>query len=137
MANSTERIVAAAVEGQAQDLRFIQGQLSKLHAALVRSSLEIQAAIQRDTKCSASEAEIQYALTLENLASHFSNADFEAALHNEYNIARGENRPNGLAPHGIVYIVPSSYNAVYSSIAASAAAIAAGNCIIFEVSVQH
>lgn len=133
MEESIERIVAAAVEGQAQDLRFIQGQLSGLHEALVKFSPELQAAIRKDTKCSTSEAELQCALTLENLASLFSSANFEAALHKEYNLARGENAPDGLTPYGITYIKPSKYNLIYSSITSAGAAIAAGNCVILEV----
>ena len=95
-----ERVLAAAVEGQAQSLRYIEQQLSKLHAALTRASSELQAAIKTDTKQTSSEAEIQYTLTLENVASFFSESNFETLLKAEYSLARLENAPNNRAAFG-------------------------------------
>lgn len=133
MDSSVDRIFSAAIEGQAQSLRFIQQQLSKLHEALTKASNEIRAAIQNDTKQSTAEAEIQYTLTLENVASFFAEANFESALKSEYRLARAENASDNLAPFGSVYIVPSTYNLVFSCVTAVAAAVAAGNCVVLEV----
>ena len=134
MADAVDRVLATAMEGQAQSLRYLEQQLSRLHAALTKASSEIQSAIQTDTKQSRSEAELQYALTLGTVASFFSESSFETLLQTEYSLARRENAPNNRTAFGAVYIVPSMYNLVYSCVTAVAAAIAAGNCIILEVS---
>ena len=134
MADAVDRVLAAAVEGQAQSLRYIEQQLSKLHAALTTSSSELLAAIKTDTKQSSSEVELQYTLALENVASSFSESNFETLFQAEYSLVRLENAPNNRAAFGAVYIVPSKYNLVYSCVSAVAAAIAAGNCVILEVS---
>ncbi|EXJ86107.1 hypothetical protein A1O1_06476 [Capronia coronata CBS 617.96] len=134
MANSVERVLAAAVQGQARSPRFIQKQLSKLHAALTKDGLAIRTTIKSETKHSTAEVEVQYALTLEAVAALFAQIDdLEQALREEYHLARLENSPSHKVPYSIVYIVPSRYNLFYSCVTAVAAAIAAGNCVILEL----
>ena len=134
MADQVERVLAAATEGQAQSLRHIQQQLSKLHIALTNASPALQNAIRKDANYATSEVEIQYALALENVATHLSESGFEAQLQSEYRLARSENAADNTAPYGAVYIVPARYNQFYSCVTAVAAAIAAGNCVVLEVS---
>ena len=134
MTDSVERVLAAAIEGHAQSLRFIQQQLSKLHSALGKSGPEIRNAIKNESKHTAAEVELQYALALEAVAAFFNESNFEKALHREYSISRLENSPTNLTPHGVAYIVPSRFNLFYSCVTAVAAAISAGNCVILEVS---
>ena len=136
MAQSVERVLAAAVEGQAESLRYIERQLSSLHATLTKSSSELQAAIKTDTKQSTSEVELQYTLTLENVVSFFSGSNFDTSLQAEYHLARSENAPSNRAAAGTVYIIPSKYNLVYSCVTAVAAAVTAGNCVVLEVSLS-
>jgi acyl-CoA reductase-like NAD-dependent aldehyde dehydrogenase len=134
MTASVDRVLASAIEGQAQSLRFIQRQLSKLHTALVQASLDIQASTTKESSITASEAEIQYSQLLNNVKELFVDSDFGSALQSEYRVAKSENAPGNLSPYGTVYIVPSNFNLVYSTVTAVAAAIAAGNCVILEVS---
>lgn len=134
MADQVERVLAAATEGQAQSLRHIQQQLSRLHAALTDAGSDIRNAISKNDKHTTSEVEIQYALALENVATHLSESGFEAQLQSEYRLARSENAADNTAPYGTVYIVPARYNQVYSCVTAAAAAISAGNCVVLEVS---
>ena len=134
MTDQVERVLATATEGQAQSLRHIQQQLSKLHAALTDASSDIRNAISKDDKHTISEVEIQYALALENVATHLSESGFEVQLQSEYRLARSENAADNTAPYGTIYIVPARYNQVYSCVTAVAAAIAAGNCVVLEVS---
>jgi len=133
MADSLDRVHAAAVEGQAQSQRFIQRQLSKLHESFVRDGPDIRAAIKRDGSQTASEIEIQYTLALESIVNSFSESDFDKALAAEYRLANSENTPDNRCAYGIVYIEPASYNLVYSCVTAVATAIAAGNCVVLKV----
>lgn len=133
MTDSLDRILAAAVDGQAQTQRFIQRQLSRLHESFVKDGPDIRAAMKKDSSQTVSEIEIQYALALESIASSFAESDFEKALATEYKIANCENTPDHRCAYGVVYIAPASYNLVYSCVAAVATAIAAGNCVVLEV----
>ena len=134
MIDSVERIIAAAVEGQARSPRFIQQQLSSLHSALAKASKDLQAVIAKDSGQSSAEVNIQYALALENVASCFSQCNLEVVLDQEYKLARSEDSAGNLSPYGIAYIQPSRYNVVYSCVTAVAAAILAGNCVVVEIS---
>lgn len=136
MTDQIERVLASAIEGQAQSLRFIERQLSKLHESLTNASAEIRESIRKDSKFSSSEIDVLFALTLEHLASRLSESRFDTVLHSEYALARSENAPNNLAAYGTVYIVPAKYNLLYSCVTAVAAAIAAGNCVILEVRIS-
>jgi acyl-CoA reductase-like NAD-dependent aldehyde dehydrogenase len=133
MSEEVQRVLDAAVEGQARSPRHIQYQLSKLHQSLVKDGSAIRDAIKSDTGNSTSEIEIQYALTLEATAKCFTDSNFEQALKAEFSLSRGENAPSNLVPYPLAYIVPSTYNLVYSSTTAVATAISAGCCVILEV----
>lgn len=134
MTDSLDRVLAAAVEGQAQSQRFIQRQLSRLHEHFVKDGPAIRAAMKNDGSQTKSEIEIQYTLALESITATFSESDFEKALATEYKIAHSENTPDHRCAYGAAYIAPATYNLVYSTIAAVSTAIAAGNCVILEVS---
>lgn len=133
MSNSVQRVLNAAIEGQAQTPRFIQKQLSKLHTALVKDGSTIRSAINSDSNQSTAEIEIQYALTLQTVASYFTESNLERALHAEFALARLENAETNSVPYSVAYIVPSRYNFLYSSVCAVAAAVSAGSCVILEV----
>lgn len=133
MADSLDRILAAAVDGQAQTQRFIQRQLSRMHESFVKDGPDIRAAMKKDSSQTVSEIEIQYTLALESIANSFAESNFERALATEYKIANRENTPDHRCAYGVVYIAPASYNLVYSCVAAVATAIAAGNCVVLEV----
>ncbi len=133
MSNSVHRVLDAAIEGQARSPRHIQKQLSKLHAALTKEGPEIRKAIKSDSKHSTAEVEIQYALALEAVAACFKNSNFEQALHAEFSLSRGENAPSNSIPYSVAYVIPSTYNVLYSCVTAVAAAILAGSCVILEV----
>ncbi|KAK5053857.1 hypothetical protein LTR84_001819 [Exophiala bonariae] len=133
MSDSLDRILAAAVDGQAQSQRFIQRQLSRLHEHFVRDGPEIRAAMKNDGSQTTSEIEIQYTLALETITKSFSESDFQKLLATEYKIAYSENTPDHRCAYGAAYIAPATYNLVYSTVAAVSTAIAAGNCVILEL----
>lgn len=133
MSNLAQRVLDAAVVGQARSPRFIQKQLSQLHEALSKESSAIRAAIQSESRHSLAEVQVQYALALEVVASCFAESNFEKALHAEYSLSRLENAPSNSTPCPVAYIVPSMYNPFYSTVTAVATAISAGSCVILEV----
>src|ERR1700710_335849 len=134
MSNSVQRVLDASVEGQARSHRHIQKELSKLHAVLTKEGPVIRTAIKSESKQSTAEVEVQYALALEAVAACFTERNFEKALAAEFSLSRGENALSNSIPYAVAYIVPSTYNLLYSSVTAVAAAISAGSCIILEVS---
>jgi hypothetical protein len=133
MANPVDRVLAGAVEGQAQNPRFIQKQLNKLHTSLVSNGTAIRDAIKQDKKLTTGEAEIQYSLALEVVSTAFKASDFESAMKAEYSLTRGENSPTKSTPFSLAYIEPAGYNLFYSTVAAVATAVSAGSCVILEV----
>jgi acyl-CoA reductase-like NAD-dependent aldehyde dehydrogenase len=134
MSSSVQRVLDAAVEGQAQSPRHIQKQLSKLHATLIKDGTAIRSAILSESRHSVAEVEIQYALALEAVATSFAESDFDKALHAEFRLSRSENAASNIVPYAVAYIVPSTYNVLYSCVSAVVAAISAGSCVILEVS---
>jgi acyl-CoA reductase-like NAD-dependent aldehyde dehydrogenase len=133
MSNPVQRVLDAAVEGQARSARHIQKQLSKLHATLTKEGAAIRSAISSESKQSTAEVEVQYALALEAVAACFADSNFEKALRAEFSLSRSENAPSNSVPYSVAYIVPSTYNVVYSCVSAVTAAISAGSCVILEV----
>lgn len=137
MADSFQRIQAANIAGQARPPRFIQSQLRKLHDALVTSSKDICQAIANDSGHTAAETQVEFFLAIKSVKDHYNEFDFQTELDVEYAVANGKNSPERASPVGIVYIVPSQYTLLYSVVSPLAAAIAAGNCVILEVSLIH
>ncbi len=133
MANSIDRVLASAVEGQAQSPRFVQSQLSSLHAALKKEGPAIRATIESESRHTTAEIQIQYALALEAVAALFAESNLEKALEVEYWLARRENSLSHSVAYPLAYILPSSYNFFNACVTAVAAAIAAGSCVILEV----
>ncbi|KEF55912.1 uncharacterized protein A1O9_07492 [Exophiala aquamarina CBS 119918] len=133
MAGSLDRVLAAAVEGQARSQRFIQRQLNTLHEIFVKDGPDIRTAMKTDSSQTNSEIEIQYTLALESIVNSFSESDFDQALAAEYRLAKSENTPDNRCAYGIVYIEPASYNLVYSCVTAVTTAIAAGNCVVLKL----
>jgi hypothetical protein len=133
MSDSVQRVLDAAVLGQARSPRFIQQELSKLHAALRKQGSVIRNTFKDESRQTTAEVEIVYALALEAVAAFSRDRNFHEAIHAEYNLARLENSAGRLSPYSTAYIIPSRYNLLYSVVTAVAAAIAAGSCVILEV----
>jgi acyl-CoA reductase-like NAD-dependent aldehyde dehydrogenase len=134
MSSSINRIKAAYVDGRARNPRFIQNQLHSLHDRLVRDVQSIQNAIRNDSSHAQAEVEIEYYLTLACVKEQYSSVDFEQIVEEEYNLAKRKDFLSRRVAAGIVYVVPSSYTLFYSVIAPLSAAIAAGNCVVLQVS---
>ena len=134
MSPQLKRIQAAVIDGRAQTPRFIQKQLTKLHEALVKHSADFKNAIKNDSNLLDVEAEVEYFLTLDAVRQAYSSVDFSKALANEYSLAASKDHSSRRVAHGCAFVVPSQNSPFYSTIVPMVIAIAAGNCVILEVS---
>ena len=134
MSSSISRVQAANIDGRARSPRFIQEQLGCLHATLVNNFRDVHQAISIDTGNSSAEVGIEYYLSLASLKALYRSINLEDILDEEYSLAKGKDAPSRRVAAGIVYIMPSVYALFYSVITSLSAAIAAGNCVVIEVS---
>lgn len=130
------RLRAARIDGRTQNAFFRRNELNKLYRTLLAHTLPIQDAIKKDSGISLQEAQIEYFLSLSAIRDHYNTISPDSELEKEYDIANGNSAKNRRVGHGLVHISPSRYTMLYSIIAPLSAAIAAGNCIILEVSVH-
>lgn len=133
-AAAIERLQTAVVDGRTENGRYRQDQLQSLHKILTEEAGHICAALQADCRASASEVEAEYYLAMDAVRHFYETLDFEKDLEVEYSIARGKDNPNRRLGVGLVVIRPTSHTRLYSVVTPLAAAIAAGNCVLLEVS---
>lgn len=128
------RIIAADIDGRVQNTRYRQAQFHRLQTVLVEHVAEIQDAIRTDSGHSAQEIRTEIVLALQELRAHYLSLSLEKDLEVEYRIKNGQDNLDGSRGAGIVYIVPCTHTLFFSVISALTAALAAGNCIVLEVS---
>jgi acyl-CoA reductase-like NAD-dependent aldehyde dehydrogenase len=128
------RIIAADIDGRVQNTRYRQAQFHRLQTVLVEHVADIQDAIRADSGHSVQEIRAEIALALQELRTHYLSLSLEKDLEVEYRIANGKDSLDGSRGAGIVYIVPCTHTLFFSVISALTAALAAGNCIVLEVS---
>lgn len=131
------RIQAANVDGRTQNTRYRQSQFQRLQSALVDNIAEIQDAIRADSGHSQQEIRAEVVLGLQELRSHYATLDLSKDLEVEYRVAHGKDNFGGARGAGIVYIIPCVHTLFFSVISALTAALAAGNCIVLEVSLIY
>jgi acyl-CoA reductase-like NAD-dependent aldehyde dehydrogenase len=128
------RILAANIDGRTQNTRYRQTQFQKLQAVLVAHIAEIQDAIYSESGHTRAEVRAEVVLALQELRTHFSSLSLEKDLEAEYRISHGKDNLTSARGAGIIYIVPSTHTLFFSVISALSAALAAGNCVVLEVS---
>jgi acyl-CoA reductase-like NAD-dependent aldehyde dehydrogenase len=131
------RLLAAEIDGRTQTIRYRQLQLRKLHSVLIANKSEVRNAIIADSGHTTAEADIEFLLAVSELKKHYLSLNLEQSLEEEYSVAKGRDAPGRRVGAGIVYIVPASYTLFYSVISPLSAAIAAGNCVVVEVSLSY
>jgi len=134
MSNATKRINAACIDGRAQSPRYIQQQLLRLHDTLVENAKHVRDAIRSDSHHTASEVEVEYYLALQSVKDQYLQLNVERIIEDEYHLANLIDSPSRMVAAGVVYISPADHTRLYSIVAPVAAAIAAGNCVVLEVS---
>jgi acyl-CoA reductase-like NAD-dependent aldehyde dehydrogenase len=130
---SLSRIRSAAIDGRARNIYYKQGQLEKLHRALVQNAKPIQEISAKDAAYSTAEAKLEFIQTIRALRKHYSSLDPDKELEAEYAIARNQDAADNREPMGIVVIEPSAHSFLFSIVAPLSAAIATGNCVIIQV----
>ncbi|GKZ82234.1 hypothetical protein AnigIFM56816_007042 [Aspergillus niger] len=128
-----QRIVAAEIDGRCQNIRYRQNQFHSLQSALVQNIEQIKEAIAADSGNSPEEVRAEICLAFKEIRTHYASLDLKKDLEEEYRVANGKDNYDGKRGVGIVYIVPSSHTMFFSVVAALSAAIAAGNCVILEL----
>lgn len=126
---------AAVVDGRTRTAFYRQTQLEKLHQGLTKNSSAIVDAIVADSGIAKAEAQAEYALALADVKERYAELNPKTELENEYAIANNKDAADLRTGVGIVYIqANSSHSVFYSIISPLSAAIAAGNCVILQVS---
>lgn len=133
-AAAIDRLQASVVDGRTENGRYRQDQLQRLHRRLREEASQIVAALVADSDSSSPEVDAEYYLGMEAVRHFHDSLDFERDLRDEYSVVRGEDNPARRVGAGLVVIRPTSHTRFYSIVAPLAAAIAAGNCVILEVS---
>jgi len=128
------QVKAAAIDGRLENVFWRQQELQKLYKALVQQSSSIQNTIQQHSGLTRAEAKVEFCKTLDVLKKRYLELRPEVMREEEYLIANSHDAPSATRAFGIAYIVPTTHTVFYSIVTAVAAAIAAGNCCILEVS---
>lgn len=128
------RLQIAQIDGQGQPVLLKQAHLHRMFETLTKSASTITLAIQSDSSFSAKEVKLELSLALLELKTLYESLDLATDLRSSRNVPLNKNNLERMRPTGIVYIVPTKYCLFYSAISPIAAAIAAGNAVILEVS---
>jgi acyl-CoA reductase-like NAD-dependent aldehyde dehydrogenase len=127
------RIEVSHQEGRAQSVRLRQKLFHSLHSTIKASEKAIKRAIQADTGYSDHDVNIEYSLTISELRTHYESLD----LRRELDSQKAVENLDATTSVGVVYIIPARGNLLYSVVSALTAALAAGNCIVLEVTFSH
>ncbi|KAF7131374.1 hypothetical protein CNMCM5793_004545 [Aspergillus hiratsukae] len=127
------RLLAAEIDGRTQNTGYLQNEFHRLQSALSQHIDEIQDAIQKDSGNRPEEVRAELCLALKEIRTHYLTLSLEKDLEEEYRVVAGEDNAGATRGAGIVYIVPSTHTMFYSIVSALSAALAAGNCIILEL----
>ena len=124
----------AAVDGRTENIRYRQGQFQALHAALRTEATALCEAMAKDSQAPKAEVETEFYLAMETVRHFYETLNFEEEHKKEYSVTQGKDNKSRRLGVGMVVIRPTSHTRLYSIISALAAAMAAGNCIVLEVS---
>ncbi|KAL2847327.1 Aldehyde/histidinol dehydrogenase [Aspergillus pseudodeflectus] len=127
------RLVAAEIDGRAHNIRYRQSQFHRLQSALVQHIDQIRNALQTDSSNAPEEIQAEICLALKEIRTHYLSLNMQEDLENEYRVTRGKDNQDATRGSGIVYIIPATHTMFFSVVSALSAAIAAGNCVILEL----
>ena len=130
------RLLLAQVEGTAASTRHQQSQLQRLHKALADAKVDLISAIKDDHDHSDFEAAFEYCSALSSTRNHYESKDIAMEVEKSRSLELGKDNLHRAVGVGIVYIIPTSHTPLHSIVSPLSAAIAAGNCVIVEVSLD-
>ncbi|KAL4927329.1 uncharacterized protein BDV17DRAFT_267407 [Aspergillus undulatus] len=127
------RLLASEIDGRAQNTRYRQSQFHSLQSSLVSNIEAIRSALTADSGNAPEEVQAEICLTLKEIRTHYDSLSLEDDLEREYRVAHGKDNGDGARGRGTVYVIPASHTMAFSVVSALAGAIAAGNCVILEL----
>ncbi|KAI9930236.1 hypothetical protein ASPWEDRAFT_35534 [Aspergillus wentii DTO 134E9] len=127
------RLTSAEIDGRTQNIRYRQTQFHRLQTTLALHIERLKEAIQTDSGHSTEEIQAEICLAFKEIRTHYLSLDLEKDVEAEYRVVHGKDNVDGKRGTGIVYIVPCTHTMFFSVISAMSAAIAAGNCVIVEL----
>ena len=125
---------AAVIDGRAHNIFYRIEQLEKLYDTLASESQTIIEAIITDSEISQAEAKIEFVLALNSLRDRYAELQPSQELKEEYAIANHKDAKDLRVGFGLVLIKVAKHSPFFSAVATLGAAIAAGNCVVLEVS---
>ncbi|EOD47418.1 putative aldehyde dehydrogenase protein [Neofusicoccum parvum UCRNP2] len=134
-ARALSNVRCTATDGRLQNIYWRLDQLRSLHTTLVSHEASVLEAITNDSHNTLAEAKIELYLALAAVKQHFLSLHPDQELEREYRVAHGKDAADRRDPVGIVYIEPATtHTPFYSVVVPLAAAIAAGNCVVVQLS---
>jgi acyl-CoA reductase-like NAD-dependent aldehyde dehydrogenase len=134
MSNLFSKVRSAAIDGRVHNVFYRKTQLKSLFNTLVRDAAVIEQAIAQDTGNREAEVKVEVCLAIQSVKDDYNSLNVTQNLEAEYSIAKGLSNQGNRAPVGIVVIKPSTHTFVYSVVSTISSSLAAGNCIILQVS---
>lgn len=131
-----QRLQESLIDRRTENVRYRQNQLQSLHATLRNSANLICNSIAEDAQVESSNAEVEteYYLSMNAVKHFYEGLGFEKSINDEYLIATGIDNPQRKVGYGLVIIRPTTHTRLYSIVCPLAAALAAGNVVVIEVS---
>ena len=130
--NPFPQLSIGLIEGTARSVRYRQLLFHRLNDGLVKQRDQLVEALQDDFGFSSPEALFEYSQALLELRCHYDDISLADELAASKAITDGRKSANRSVGAGIVYIAPRP--GLLSVVAPLCAAIAAGNCVVTEVS---
>lgn len=131
--DTLSRLLGSKVDRRAENVRYRQDQLQKLHTGLIENGIGIREALEKDTGYTMAEAEVEFAMGIKAVRDHYNGLDFQRSLDQEYRIAKNLDAVEHKVSVGLVFIASSKTFPFFSLLAPLAAAVAAGNSILIKV----
>jgi acyl-CoA reductase-like NAD-dependent aldehyde dehydrogenase len=132
--SSIQRLRAAITDGRTANIRYRQKELQSLHSALAEHLDALAAAISEDTGVTSAEVEAELFLTMNCLRHSYDSLDFAKENKEEFLISNGKDNVERRIGVGLVAIRPTFHTRLFSVLSPICTAIAAGNCVLIEVS---
>lgn len=125
-------LLPSLIDARADHPRHIQSQLTTLHRALSSPTNATRLCRSLAVTLTPAEAEAELALALDAVRHWHDSVDVARAHDDEYAVARGRSNPGRRVASGLVVVRRGA--GVFGVVAAVAAAVRGGCCVVVEVS---
>ena len=136
-ADVLDRLFAASTDQRAHNVRYRQRQLHFFHGLLQQNATTICDIMTKDLQYRSNDSILEYSAAMILLGEIYDQVDFSRSLEEEYAVSHNQSNLSARTPHGTVFIRHGTRNVFYGIVSAVAAALAAGNCVLLEVSLLN